>query len=439
MMSLKRSLILALSGLFTLVGLLAALYSYFNVNREASDLLDLQQQQVARFVGDGRAVVQANIGLPPHDMDEDYVIRIDYTDGRPSIQSNTTMAFPAGLKAGFEEFSAGDRAWRVYSLIEGAQTVRVAQRTSELNEMAEQAAFNTAAPIFLMMPVIWALIYWLIGMLFRPIDRIAADLKKRSPDDTSEISTTGARLEFLPLLIATNHAFSRMAETLVQQRAFLADAAHELRSPLAALSLQVENLKNAQSEVAFEERAAAVKAGVERLGALVAQLLLLARQEANPEAAVQEHVHLADIVLATVGDLYPLIDAKGLDIGIDADRDIIAWGSEKALKVLVETILHNAVHYCDVAGRIDISVSRQNGLALVSVVDTGPGIDEADLERVFDRFYRASADRQGSGLGLAIARTITEKLNGTISLSNRSDARGLYVEILLPSLSETYL
>jgi two-component system OmpR family sensor kinase len=432
-MSLKRSLVIAFFLLLTLVGLSAAIYAYRAAKQEAWNLLDLQQQQISRFIGDGRAILQGDIGLPPHDSDEDYIIRIQYSDGRAPIQSNMQLTFPAHTKDGFQEYTDSGGTWRIYTNRSATRTVSVAQKITERDELATDAAFNTALPFFFALPWAWAVVYWIVGSIITRIEKIAHQVETRKPDDSTMLPVDSAPVEIRPLVTATNNAFQRLNEALQQQKAFLANAAHELRTPLAALSIQASNLAGAKTTAEWQARSNDVETGIARLTDLTNQLLQLARQDAAGPTDHDTKTDLQAAILETVSTLHPLAHNKEIDLGVDAPDRIDIAANSRDLGVMLQAIMHNAIHYCHEGGQVDITLAGQVSAALITVTDTGPGIPEDKMTAVFERFVRAAEPaKPGSGLGLAIARTIVDRLGGSITLANRKDRTGLVVAIVLP-------
>jgi two-component system, OmpR family, sensor kinase len=432
-MSLKLALVLAFSLLLTLIGLAAAGYSYHAARQEAWDLLDLQQQQISRFVGNGSALEQSAGPLMPHDSDEDYVVRIQFADGRQPRQSSQRLEFPEALKDGFVDYADGDATWRIYTRHDPEKTVSVAQKTAERNELAADAAFNTALPFFAALPWVWAIVYWMVGSIMRRIETVASEVEKRRPDDDTALPVDTAPVEIRPLIAAINRAFARVNEMMGQQRDFLANAAHEMRTPLAALSIHADNLSLARSNAEWQARASDVQAGIHRLSTLTSQLLALARQDAGGPAAKDAETALHDAVLETVSLLYPLAEARGIDLGTGPIPDLQVAISAPDLQTLLQAIVHNAIHHSNEGAAIDIHVVENAGMAIITVTDNGPGIAASEIDRVFERFARHSqTGRSGSGLGLAIAKAIVVRHHGTISLKNRQDANGLLVTMKLP-------
>jgi two-component system OmpR family sensor kinase len=203
------------------------------------------------------------------------------------------------------------------------------------------------------------------------------------------------------------------------QRAFVADAAHELRTPLTALKLQIQLAERATSEAERKTAFAELSHGFERATHLVQQLLTLARQEPGTAQKVRQPVDLVALARNVVADLAPTANARNIDLGIQAETPAIIHGDGDALRVLLGNLVDNAIRYTPDGGTVDVSIHADGETTSISVEDSGPGIPDSDLERVFDRFYRVPGVRvEGSGLGLAIVRQIADANDAQVSLRN---------------------
>ena len=219
-----------------------------------------------------------------------------------------------------------------------------------------------------------------------------------------------------------------------QKHRFIADAAHELRSPITALTLQAENLGHADLPPASRERLAVLDTGIRRTAHLLEQLLALAKYEAGSLPQVPP-ARLDKVVKEVVAELLPLARVRSIDLGFKRMQDVSIASDSVALAVLVRNVVDNAVRYSPDGGQIDISLFRDRAHAILCVEDPGPGIPINDLTRVFDPFYRGShAGTEGTGLGLSIVWQVVESLSGSITLENIAapDRTGFQVNIILP-------
>ncbi len=430
-MSLRRTLITGFSLLLTLVGAVAALYSYISVRNEAWGILDLQQRQIARFIGDGSGVNPGTTLLPTHEDDEDFVVQLLYADGRPSKISDPAVSFPAAIVPGMSDFTDESGPWRLFTLVDGPRTVRVGQRTSERDELATSAAWNSSLPFIFAIPLSWLVVYVLVGAIMRRLDAITGEVASRSPGNLNPVDASDTPEEVKPLLAAMNQAFGGLGDALKQQRQFVADAAHELRTPLAAVSLQISNIEHANRDPALREPIQSLANGVRRASRVTSQLLRLARHEATQSEPAAGTVPLDQIALRTVEALYPLAEQKAIDLGIPVAEALAVEGQEQDLITLVEILVDNAIRYTSQGGQVDVSAELHDGAPAIVVTDTGPGIPAPLLDRVFDRFFRVNeGDGLGSGLGLSIARVIADRLGARLVLENRTDRSGIIARVL---------
>ncbi|MFP5407128.1 MAG: ATP-binding protein, partial [Gammaproteobacteria bacterium] len=272
----------------------------------------------------------------------------------------------------------------------------------------------------------------------RPLEEARRRVAGRAGNDLSKLPSEGLPREITPFVAEINLLFARVRALMSSQRAFLADAAHELRSPLAALLLQLQNARESTEPRAREQALDRLQAGVERAARLVDQLLTLARVDAEEVQASQAApLDLAAVARDIVVELAPLAEARAVDLGLKVAREAWVEGQASALASMLRNVVENAVKYCgDAGGVVDVSVEPRGEQVVASVEDNGPGIASGEYEHVFARFYRIGGGRgAGSGLGLPIARRIAELHGGRLALG-RSAAGGLRVEIELPALEQ---
>ncbi len=233
------------------------------------------------------------------------------------------------------------------------------------------------------------------------------------------------RVEFLTQLLA------RLNAALSAQQVFVADAAHELLTPLTALQVQVQVLERARSEDRRQQATQDVRKSLERCVELTRQLLSLARHSAEQPSGPAHRHSLGQAVRAAMSDVLPKAHARGIDLGIARETESFVVADGKAIQTLIANLLDNAIKYSPANGRVDVSILERNAQPLITVSDAGPGIPVADRERVFDRFYRVSdAETEGSGLGLAIAREIATRHGASIELRVPGALGGLDVDVL---------
>jgi two-component system OmpR family sensor kinase len=282
-----------------------------------------------------------------------------------------------------------------------------------------------------MMPILMLVVWWVVSGSLEPVARVRKQLASRQADDLSPVSDAGLPDEVRPLVQELNLLFGRVRTAFDTQQTFVADAAHELRTPLAALKLQVQSLERADCLDARRLAVSRLNAGIERATRLVEQLLVLARQEAN--AAPHQPVVLADLARRAVADLIGVAQARQIDLGLQRADAGTVDGQPDALMILLRNLVDNAIKYTPGGGTVDVSVLAEPGALSVTVEDSGPGIPLVERERVFDRFYRVpGSDAAGSGLGLAIIKAIAERHGATLALGESQRLGGLAATVRFP-------
>ena len=431
-MSLRRSFILVFSALMTALAALAAAFSYYSARNEAWSILDFQLQQIAGVVGDGRGLSSSRPAAGA--SDEVVAIRIVRKDGSVPMTNDPSVPFPEKPLPGFSTFGSSDAEWRLFTADQAGTTVMVAQRTAERDELAADAAWNSAWPFLLAVPLSWAAAYWLVGAIMERLQIIAAEVEGRAVEDTTPLSLDAAPAEIRPLIDAINRAFDRVRKTLEQQRAFLADAAHEIRTPVTALSLQIGNLKRAKDSDERDAAIADLQSGARRATQVSTQLLKLARSEDGGQTI--DAAPITDIAVAVqdcLGRFLGPADAKNIDLGLVHSDSCEIRIEPQEFAAILDVLLDNALRYTPEEGQVDLAILKRGRAACITVTDTGPGIPEALHERVFDRFFRADPSKtEGSGLGLAIARNLAGRYGGTIHLGTNPAGAGLRVTLSFP-------
>jgi signal transduction histidine kinase len=269
----------------------------------------------------------------------------------------------------------------------------------------------------------------------KPLDQAADGVAARSAVSLEPIDAAPLPAEIHPLIRSINELMQRLSEAFSVQRRFIADAAHELRSPVTALRLQVQVLERAKDESSRARALADLKAGIERAQRLIEQLLRLSRVEPDAPARPLQPVDLGDAVRSAVSQQSVTADHKGVDLGADAAADLTAMADPRELEVLLDNLIGNAIRYTPPGGSVDVRASRIAGSPALQVIDTGPGIPEHERVRVFDRFYRSDGLRgddgsAGSGLGLAIVERIARRNAAQVSLHTAPSGRGLEVRVV---------
>jgi two-component system, OmpR family, sensor kinase len=356
-------------------------------------------------------------------------------DGTTLFRSNG-RELPSQGVLGFSDSRVNGVRLRIYTLQTSEHTIQIAQDLDAREERARGLAANAVTPVLLLAPLLMLAVGAVISGSLKPLARMRKQVAARAARDLSPLSASGVPEEVQPLVRELNALFDRVRGTLEAQQHFIADAAHELRSPLTALKLQLQGAERARDDEARRAAVEQLRAGIERAIALVEQLLALARQEGAWQAG-REPVDLEEIARQAVSELLATAHAKQLDLGLASSEAIAVQGNREALLLIVRNLLDNAIKYTPGGGRIDLAMGRDAQGPWLAVDDSGPGVPEAEQERVFDRFYRVPGnDAPGSGLGLAIVRTVAEQLGAQVRLGRSATLGGARVELRFPPTSE---
>jgi two-component system, OmpR family, sensor kinase len=432
MNSIRRKLTVMLTGAISVVILLAAWATYVAAREETGKLLDYQLEQIALALRDQdfHGPTETIAG----DRSLDFVIRIWDRDGLSIYYSRPHRVLPEIARLGFASEQTSEGEWRVYALQYRGETIAVAQPLAVRARIAARAALHTLLPFIVTLPLLALLIGFVVRRELRPLVTLANSIGRRSPQALAAVEEIGMPDEVRPLLHALNDLLGRLHRALQGQRDFIADAAHELRTPLAALQLQADLVERAADEKARAAALATLRQGLARCSYAVAQLLTLARNEPGGGERRRESIVPLDIVHRVVADRAVLADARNIDLGVAVgDPGLRVEGDAEALQTLLANVIDNALHHTPAGGRIDVScLAGDRDRVLLQVADSGPGIPVAERERVFDRFYRRQQDSSGSGLGLTIVRNIAQAHSGSVELDDAAEG-GLLVTVSLPA------
>lgn len=425
--SLRRRLLWLVLAAIGVVTALQAATAYRSALREADRMFDYHLEEVARSVHGG-------VPFAPGEDVSEYSVQVWGADGTELYRSNG-MQLPTQAVLGFSDSRVNGVRLRIYTLQTPEHTIQIAQDLDARESRARALAINAVMPVLLLAPLLMLAVGWVISDSLRPLRRMRAQVAARAASDLSPLSSAGMPQEVQPLVAELNALFGRVRETLDAQQHFVADAAHELRSPLTALKLQLQAVERARDEPGRRQAVDQLAAGITRSIALVEQLLALARLEGASDGE-RERVDLEELARQVVSQLLPTAHAKQLDLGLASTQYVAVTATREALALVLTNLLDNAIKYTPPGGRIDIALGREAGEAWLAVDDSGPGVPEAEQERVFDRFYRLpGTEAGGSGLGLAIVRAVAERQGATVRLA-RSSLGGLRAEVRFPSADD---
>jgi signal transduction histidine kinase len=344
------------------------------------------------------------------------------------------LAALASGAPGYSNVSLAGRPWRVYSLASGSGplVIHMAERLEDRDALLSRTLRAVALPLLFALVLLTTLIAFVTERSFRPVRRIAAELAGRDANDVSAVNTHEMPVETHALGVALNDLLGRQAQALARERRFTADAAHELRTPLAALRVQAQVAARATTPEETRRALEKLLASIDRTTHLMGQLLALARLEPGASPAAGQ-VTPADVVVdLVVDDLGPGAHDKRVEISLSGCQEPLP-GSAEMLYLLIRNLLENSIRNVSVGGHVALDVSAADGYAVLTIRDDGPGIPTAERARAFERFYRIPGSATGgSGLGLSIVGRVVELLRGEIELSEPASGSGLIVTVRLP-------
>ena len=433
--SLRARLFVGLTAIILVSGAIGGMFAYSWAFGEAIELQDsilIQLASLAQNAG-------FSGGQPLHGVEEDtevWLVELGKTP-RGLAEDRQLFNLPDGLQVATWKKQPVRVLLRTRS--DGSRFA-VAQPTTVRDETARDVAFRTLLPIAALIPCLMLVTALVIAHSLRPIVQLAGDLDSRRADDMTPLPLKRTPSELHPFITSINGLLARMRLLMDQHRRFVADAAHELRTPITALSLQAENLDSVALPEVARERVAALKQGMHRTKHLLEQLLALARHEATPsDPAEMPLAALDSVAKEVVADLLQEALDRGIDLGFALVEPLTVRSEPVMLAAIIRNLLDNALRFTPRGGTIDIGIYRQDDVAILQVEDTGPGIASGDMDQIFDPFFRGSRpEGEGTGLGLSIVKRIVGSLGGGIALENIAGAgrSGLRVTVRLPIASD---
>jgi len=412
---------------FVLIGGAIAGRVAFNQARELQDHTLLE---IAKLIKAGKLKESR---LLHHDIDIETIIINELGE------KQHVPVIPLDISDGFHTKEFDGNNWRVFITTQPDTQRRfsVAQQTRLRDDIAMSSSLAVLLPLVLLVGLMSLIIHFIIKRQFNSLSQLAQAIDNQDGTNPQTLRNRDIPVEITPFVNSINSLLSRVRQSMQKQQRFIADAAHELRTPITALSLQLENLDQAQSQSDRAKHQQQLQFSLTRLGRLVSQLLDLARLQ-NEEIQAREVILLNKIVQETIAALYPLAEAANIDLGmIRQENNIYVYDYQGRIGQLIYNAIDNAIHYSPKGGTVDISLFTQNGNAIFLVEDTGIGIPEDELEQVMQPFHRINESNQpGNGLGLAISHEIAQHLGGTITLKNRPSG-GLVYQYKQKAISKT--
>jgi two-component system sensor histidine kinase QseC len=432
--SLRSYLLVAVLSAITLTSFAAALYGYRSGVAAADALFDAQLTNTAVLLS-GLLASNRDAGRVPGAGDTAF--QVWGSDGTARQRSANAPSTPmAPFEAGFHFANFAERHWRVLVRREPAagHWVMVAERAEARFLLADSVARESLLAVLAVLPVTALMIWLIVGHGLRQLDRLADALSSKAADDLTPLDATHAAAELALIIGAVNGLLQRLDLSLTHERRLTADAAHELRTPIAALKVNLHNLSTrlAADDPLLER----LNADTARLEHLIAQILLLYRMSPDQYHARLEPLDLTALAGEVIADNYAQFEAKSQDVQLNGEpRPLL--GDRFALVTLLQNLLANASRYTPGDGYILVSTAMlPDGRVALEVSDSGPGLPTAERERVFDRFYRLVGNRHmdptGSGLGLSIVRLVADLHGARVEFDDSPFGSGLTVRVLFP-------
>ena len=432
--SLRGRLFAGLTAIILPTGIIGGLFAYHCAFNEAIEMQDSVLIQIAGLVQTGSLTG----GRELHGVDEDAEVWLIDQAAAPQASGDESRLWD--LKDGLALATRKGQQIRVLLRTRSDGTrFAVAQRTSMRDEIASDMAFRTVLPIAALIPCLLLVAAIVVARSLRPMVRLANDLDGRRADDITPLPAGQMPSELHPFIVSINGLLQRVRLLMDQQRRFVADAAHELRTPITALSLQAENLDPVDLSPSARDRVATLRRGIGRTGRLLDQLLSLARQDAGQDdATTMPVVKLDEVAKEVVADLLPEATSRGVDLGFARLEPALVRGEAVILAAVVRNLLDNALRFTPQGGRIDAWAYREGDAVILQIEDSGPGVAPEEIDRIFEPFFRGQRpEGDGSGLGLSIVKRIVDQFGGSIeALSLAGGERsGLRVLVKLPAAS----
>ena len=438
MNSLRLRLLLWLLPVTFLVAALASVGSYWGAALSLTSLLDEQLRYVAMHVDDSGEHLKVDQTNEPRQRlsneRADEVLTEVWQGNRLTFSSDPALRLPPPEGTGLRDVVSAGQEWHTFVARRRDQTIRVAQSKDARWEALARVAVNLMWPVVSLIPLLGMCLWFGIGYGLRPLRQIAAELSRRNANGWDPIEPQPLPKEVKPLVDALNGMLQRLELAFGAQGAFIADAAHELRTPTMALAVHAELAQKAGTACERDAALVQVRRGVERLDRLGKQLLTLACVAPSNPSQVRAPVDLPALCRSVIVDELPNADARQQDLGLDANAACMVFGDAGQLALLVRNLVDNAIRYTPRHGRINVAVHRvATGVAL-EVQDNGLGIPVAERVRVLDRFYRGADQLEfGTGLGLAIVKRIAEQHHAVLALGDAVNQDGLRVTVLFPA------
>jgi len=431
----KRLLLLALSTV-AVVWIGAATFVYFDAREEFDEVLDAHLAQDAALLSAQITHELAELETLHAPLLHKYARRIAFQvweDGKVLLlhSDNAAQQHLGDAEQGFSNTTMDGHRWRVFTTWDdsGGYLIHVAERADVRDELAQDIAGNLLEPLLFSLPLLALMLWVAVARGLQPLGKLAAEVERRDPETLTPLDAGTAPREVLPLIERLNRLFARIDSTIQKERRFTADAAHELRTPVAGIKAQAQVARAAAGEAERIHALDNAILGCDRATHLIEQLLTLARVD-SVDAGVAEPCRLRDIAAGEIAAAAPAALVKGVHIELPEGDETAVRGNPELLRILVRNLIDNAVRHTPSGTTVQVGIGQKQGVATLSVSDDGPGIPEQEMDKVAERFYRpADTQASGSGLGLSIVKRIAEVHGASLRFMQAGNGRGLRVTV----------
>jgi two-component system, OmpR family, sensor kinase len=440
--SIRRQLLAWVLGTLGVGAIALMLIAYFLTLHEVDEIMNDSLMQAARLLADrdlrGAISLGTDVGLPAAADTESQLVAIARRpDGSLLFTSEPEASLTFEPTPGNSIQEVNNAKWHVFTVVQSDRIVQVAQPAAARREGAAEAASRLVVPLALLIALIGAVLPSALRRGMKPLAFANDALALRNARSLEPLDLRGVPIEIMPVVRTLNDLLGRLESAFAAQRHFVADAAHELRSPVTALQLQVQILEGSRDPAERSLAASELATGIGRTRRLIEQLLYLSRASADENGEgvfAPEAVDLSSLARDVVVRWAAEAERRGIDLGAGALDVLSIEGHASQLEIMLSNLVENALRYTPRGGVVDVFAARIDGAPTLRVVDNGPGIEPAERERVFDRFYRSpeavASEELGSGLGLAIVRSIADRHGAIVSLHDGAEGRGLEVRVV---------
>lgn len=445
--SLRGRLVALLVAASGIVWVAVAVATFIDARHQADLLFDAQlteySEVLTAIAGHEVYEIEGKVTVIEHEYAQALTYQVWSTTNDLLMRSHAAPATVLATADGFSDVEVAGARWRAHRRVdrENALVLIVAHRFEVREELAGRIAWRLALPVVVGLPLLALAIALAVWRALAPLERLTAEIRGRDPQRLEPVVAPEAPSEVVPLIEALNQLFARLERSFENERRFTGDAAHELRTPLAALRTQAEVALTTESDERRRRALGQVVAGVDRATRLVAQLLALARLDGQRGAAAGA-TDLGAIAREALAELAAEAEERqvALEFAESGEGPREVRGESAMLHALVRNLAENAVRYTPPGGRARVLVRRAGDEVVLAVEDSGPGVPEEFRARIFDRFFRMAGESAGgSGLGLSIARRVVELHSGSIAAAASPELGGLAVTVRFPAADKDAL